>query len=312
MRLLVDLGGTNCRCALATEDGKNILQKDFINKDYSSLIDILTEFDQYSDQHAESAALSIAAPMFNDPVEMTNLPWIISTSKIRKALAISKVYLLNDFAAVAMSLPSLNDSQLCKVKAGQQHARAPKTLLGPGTGLGVGGLLFAGNHWHPIEGEGGHVTQAGMTEWQHAVLDRLYTQFDHVSAEKVNSGMGLENLYRAVEEIEEVDSPSQLSALEITTKALANDRLARSALDLFYDFLAINAGNLVLAFGAKGGVYLAGGILPKICRDLLDSTFVEQFLQKGRFQPYLQEIPIYLVVEPYPAFIGLNNFLNNR
>jgi len=308
--LLVDLGGTNCRCALSTTQGNIFAHEDFINRKYDSLTQILGLFLERQKHKVEYAAVSVAAPVRGSRVRMTNLPWVVCTREIESALGLGKAVLLNDFAAVALALPYLEDSQLIEVKTGDSEKYSPKVLLGPGTGLGVGGLIYASNQWHPVAGEGGHVTQSAISESQREVLRELYGRFDHVSAEKVNSGMGLQHLYQALSAGNDKKLLEIPEAEEITSAAIAGEKLARKALDLFYEFLAINAGNLALTFGAMGGIYLAGGILPKIKTDFLESGFVEQLLEKDRFAKYIDPIPVYLIVEPYPAFIGLNRYLN--
>lgn len=312
MRLLVDLGGTNCRCALADRSGNILASKNYKNSNFDSFDEILKGFRSFCALEMKYAALSIAAPVLGSRVRMTNLPWEICASEIEQQLSLERAVLMNDFAAAALSLPYLKNDQLVEIKSGALQPDAPKALLGPGTGLGIGGLVHNGDQWQPVAGEGGHVTQAAISENQQQILAWLNRQSDHVSAERVNSGMGLENLYQAVQAVRNQRPVNTRTAEQITTSALSGDELAREALDLFYEFLAINTGNLALTLGAKGGIYLAGGILPRIRDDFLASGFVRYLLRKGRFASYLEEIPVFLLVDPYPAFIGMNAYLDRH
>ena len=183
-------------------------------------------------------------------------------------------------------------------------------MLGPGTGLGVSGLIPAGAGWTPITGEGGHVTMCAVNDREGDVMRGLRLRFNHVSAERVLSGMGLTNLYETLAAIDEVDVP-QRDPREVSEAALAlAEPHAVEAVDMFCAMLGTVAGNLALTLGSTGGVYVAGGIAPKLGELFLKSEFRERFEAKGRFRDYLAPIPTYLVTHPTPAFLGLRSMLD--
>ena len=182
-------------------------------------------------------------------------------------------------------------------------------MLGPGTGLGVSGLVPGRQGWIPLAGEGGHVTMCAADDRQAEVLRRLRLRFAHVSAERVLSGMGLANLYETLAAIDAADVPTR-EPREVTEAALAGaDRHALEAVAMFGSMLGTVAGNLALTLGALGGVYIAGGIAPKLGSLFLDSPFRESFEGKGRFRQYMATIPTYVVTHPTPAFLGLRSIL---
>jgi len=190
-------------------------------------------------------------------------------------------------------------------------ALAPIGVLGPGSGLGVGGIVPTQGNWLPISGEGGHVTMAPATVREAAVLDRMRVRFDHVSAERVLSGPGLINLYNTLAEIDGVPA-SFYTAAQITELGIADQEPhCREAVDMFSAMLGTVAGNLALTLGARGGIYIAGGIVPKFGAAFAASSFRSRFEDKGRMRLYLAHIPTYVITQPIPAFIGLAALLKD-
>jgi glucokinase len=235
---------------------------------------------------------------------MTNHPWTFSVSALEKQLGLERLLVINDFTAQALALPHLKDSDKFGVGGGAAQAGYPIGVLGPGSGLGVSGLIPAANKWIPLSGEGGHATMPPITDRESAVLGALRRHLDHVSAERVLSGPGLVNLYSALAEVDGVPA-RQYTAAQITDAETGNrDPLCREATDMFCAMLGTVAGNLALTLGAKGGVYIGGGIVPRLEERFAASPFRERFEAKGRFREYLAAIPTYVVTHKLPAFLG--------
>ena len=253
------------------------------------------------------AAIGIANPVVGDQVRMTNHHWSFSIEAVRQLLGLQRFLVINDFTALALSLPALSKDEVRQVGPGQAVAGAPLGLLGPGTGLGVSGLLPARGEQRaiPINGEGGHVTLAAVHAREEAVIRRLRDRFGHASAERAVSGPGLVNLYVALcEEHGLIAQP--LQAADVSSRAAAGeDPICVEALDLFFSFLGNVAGNLALSLGARGGVYIGGGIVPRLGHAIDRSRFRERFEAKGRFGSYLQSIPTLVVdARVSPALLG--------
>lgn len=252
----------------------------------------------------QSAALAVAGPVSDGRCALTNCPWVIDAREFYDSFHV-KASVVNDFEAVAYSLPVLGPSDLLQIGDGVSVTEAPKVVLGPGTGLGVACLIMKDGVPLVLPSEGGHATFAGANQREDAILKYLRGVFGHVSAERVISGDGLENIYNAIVALDGLGS-SQQSASAITESALKGDcQSTREALATFCGFLGSFAGNTVLTFGARGGAYIAGGISPRIVDFMLRSEFRTRFETKGRFQAYLQGIPTHIIVHPTAAFLGL-------
>jgi glucokinase len=260
----------------------------------------------------EAAALAVAGPVTDDQVTLTNHPWSFSTSQLRRQFAIDRLLVVNDFAAVAAAIPYLKPDERSQVGGGKALAGSPVGVLGPGSGLGVSGLAPTASGWLALSGEGGHATMAPATARESAVLDHMRARFDHVSAERVLSGPGLVDLYNTLAEIDGVPAVSYTPA-QITDAGIGErDPRCREAVDMFCAMLGTIAGNLALTLGARGGMYVAGGIVPKLGAVFAVSPFRDRFEDKGRLRPYLARIPTYVVTHPFPAFLGLAALLADR
>jgi glucokinase len=306
-RLVADVGGTNARFAwIAAPDAPPAQIATYHCDDHASLTRAVRH---YLAEHAlpgpRWAAIGIATPVTGDAVRMTNHPWAFSIEQVRKDLGLERLAVVNDFTALALSLPVLEPADLLRVGGGEPALGAPLALLGPGTGLGVSGLLFArgGQAAVPISGEGGHVTLAAADDLEAQVIELLRRRFGHVSAERALSGPGLSNLHEALARIRGESRPA-MSAAQITAAA-PSDAHCAAVVDLFCALLGNVAGNLALTLGARGGVYVGGGIVPRIAEQLARSRFRERFEAKGRFRDYLAAIPTWLLVaEDSPALVG--------
>lgn len=315
LRLLADVGGTNARFALQSgKDGDIGRVQTLPCADHATLGDAI---EYYLNQHSPAqrpaiAAIAIANPIQGDRVQMTNHHWSFSISALRQSLGLQQLELLNDFTALALALPHLPSTDLRQV-GGQPGALAQRSqtalgLIGPGTGLGVSGLLPDGRGgWIPLQGEGGHVTLAATNAAEQAVLALLQARYGHVSAERVVSGQGLGNLYGALTQRDTGQWPDPLpSPAEISQGAIGGQNpRANEAFDLFFSFLGNVAGNLALTLGAWGGIFLGGGILPRLGNRLETSRFREQFEAKGRFENHLRPVPVWVIqAEQSPALLG--------
>jgi glucokinase len=252
--------------------------------------------------------MGIANPITGDVVRMTNHHWSFSISGMQQQLGLARFNVINDFTALALALPSIPAGNLVQIGGQEAPAFAPKALIGPGTGLGVSGLLPTDqcDHWIPIAGEGGHTTLAAQTETEYRVIELIRQRYGHVSAERVLSGPGLVDLYLALRQIHKIEPVDVAGAAEITAWALQDqDPLAQKSIEMFAGFLGSVAGDLALTLGARGGVYLGGGIVPRWLGWFETSNFRERFEAKGRFGVYLKDIPVWVInAAESPALLG--------
>lgn len=306
-RLLADIGGTNARFALSVGDA---LQSEIELRcaDFPGLTAAAEHYLQQVDvtrQRPREAAFAIAAPLAGDQVNMTNHPWRFSLNEVRAELDLRRLIVLNDFTALAMAIRHLPATDFETVGGTHAVANRPIALLGPGTGLGVSGLIPANGEWMPLQGEGGHVTLAPGNEFEARVLEQLWKRYEHVSAERVLSGPGLVNLYEAICAVRERKMQSYTPA-DVTQHGLqGSDSCCAEALETFCAWLGNVAGNLVLTLGALGGVYIGGGIVPRLGEYFASSPFRARFEGKGRYVSYLAPVPAFVIKTSRPAFTGL-------
>jgi glucokinase len=304
--LLADVGGTNVRFAIS-HDGTLEPVAHLSVADYSQFGDALAAF---LERHAtrtriDRAILGVAGFVEDGHCALTNSPWVVSANELRARFGLSHVRIVNDFQAIAWSLPRLVAADLHAVGGKAAKPGAPMVVIGPGTGLGVAAYLRGKDGDLVVGSEGGHASLASSCPREDAIVAKLRSQYGHVSAERALSGDGLKNLYHAIAALDSVHVPDR-SAAEITRAALDGScTTSRAAVDVFCSFLGSVAGNLTLSFGAQGGVYIAGGIVSHIRDYLLKSEFRSRFEAKGRLRRYLQPIPVYLVLHDDPAFLGL-------
>jgi glucokinase len=306
--LVADIGGTHARFALVGPDGEAANPVVLRCADYEGPAPAIRAYlaGQGGGAAPRRAAFAVASVIDGDRIELTNSPWRFSIEATRGAVGLDRLEVVNDFTAVALSLRFLKPEHLLSIGGGSPRPGSPLAVLGPGTGLGVSALVpSAGGEWTALDTEGGHVTMAAATEREARILDWLRTRFDHVSAERVLSGQGLVNLYQAIAAL------SGHQAVFSTPDVISQRGLdgscpvSREAVETFFAMLGTAAGNLALSLGAKGGVFVAGGILPRMADAFRLSPFRTRFEAHGRFQPYLAAIPTSLIVHPLPAFVGL-------
>jgi len=303
--LVGDIGGTNARFGLMSPQRELLHSSVLADSDYPEIGDAIEAYLAMRGEVPQPrvGAIALASPITGDRMRMTNHSWSFSIEELRKRIGLDRLLVINDFTAQALALPHLGDGKR-KIGGGAPVEGRPLGVLGPGTGLGVSGLIPDGSRWLPLTGEGGHATMAPATARESAVLDHMRRQFDHVSAERCISGPGLVNLYNALAAIDGVKA-AQYTAAQITDPDVAAaDPLCREATEMFCAMLGTAAANLALTLGAQGGVYIAGGIVPRLGERFAASPFRRRFEAMGRFRDYLAAIPTWVVTHRLAAFLG--------
>jgi glucokinase len=308
-RLLADIGGTNARFAWQAGAGAPITDSRVLpGADFPSLAHAIRRYlDELGRPAPPAAAIAMANPVTGDEVRMTNHHWSFSQAALKAAFGFSTLRVLNDFTALALALPDLPAHERRQVGGGSPQPEAAIALVGAGTGLGVSGLVPDGRGgWRALEGEGGHVTLPAASARERLVMDGLVRRYGHASAERVCSGQGLVDTCALLCEADGVTPGALGSAAQVSDAALQGGHpQAREALALFCAMLGSVAGNLALTLGARGGVYVGGGIVPRLGAWFDSSPFRERFETKGRFQPYLAALPVWVITAPRsPALMG--------
>ena len=311
-----DIGGTKTSLARFSVNGDKLrieAERQFPSKQYSGLIPILEEFGVHSNM-IDAACFGVAGPIVDGCVKTTNLPWIIDSQVLRQALKIDTVYLLNDLEAAAYGVFTLENDEFYTLNEGLMHDTGNKALIAAGTGLGQAILYDDGRHFRALPSEGGHADFAPRDELEIELLRHLLARFGHVSYERVLSGPGLFNIYRFIKEGRGVAEPPWLAerfaagddpAAVISTVALAKEaEICCTALDLFVSIYGAEAGNMALRFKSVRGLYVGGGIAPKILQKLKDGTFMRSFLDKGRYTELLAAMPVQVVLNPKAGLRG--------
>lgn len=310
-RLIADVGGTNARFALL--EGSDFTRVEIIPvADCDRMQDAVHKYlgGVPDDKRPAEAAFAVAGPVTGDTIVMMNSPWTFSIEAMRREFGWKQLHVLNDFAANALSVPEIPAELRLQVGGGSPAPGMPVAVLGPGTGLGAGGLVPGPAGWIPVAGEGGNVTFAACDSREAAIVDILRRQYAHVSTELVLSGPGLVNLYDCLCEL--AGKPATPSTPEdITNLYPGCDPQRREAVALFCAILGSFSGDLAMTLGARGGVYVMGGIVPKIYEIFRHSQFRDRFESKGRYRNYLSAIPTYVVAHPFPAFLGLKTLFRD-
>ena len=314
-RLVADVGGTNARFGWIAREGDAIEGvRTLPCAEYATLADAVRAYLASSGfGQPGSMGMGIANPVTGDEVRMTNHHWGFSIAALQAELGLQRLVVINDFTALALSLPSLQPHELRQVGGGAARAQAPMALIGPGTGLGVSGLLPAAGQWVALAGEGGHVTLPATTEREAALIAQLAARYGHASAERAISGAGLVALYDAVCALDGATAEPSTPA-DVSTRALAGT-CARSveAVAHFCALLGSVAGNLALTLGALGGVYIGGGIVPRLGEVFDRSDFRQRFEAKGRFNAYLAQMPVFVIdASVSPALLGVARALDQE
>ncbi len=309
--IIADVGGTHSRFAKLTADGAIITTMVFHNGNFSTFEEAVRSYLDRTGQMEipREAAFCFACPIDGDRVALTNFGWDFTISGLRRRFSIARLEVINDCAAIALAVPRLGTDERTQIGGGAPAEHAPIAAIGPGTGLGVAGLVWSGERWIPLATEGGHVTMAASDDAEAAILAHLRANYGHISAERVVSGPGLESLYAAMAEME--GAPTQpLSADQIAEQSHEN-ALCLKATRMFAALLGTAASDLALTLGARGGVYIGGGVVNKMGEAFDGAHFRARFEAKGRFEAYMASIPTYVITRPSPALLGLAALLDN-
>lgn len=316
-RLLADIGGTNARFAWQAAPGAPITDVQVLpGARYPTLQAAMHAYlDGLGRGAPASVAIAIANPITGDQVRMTNHDWAFSQSAVKAEFGLRTLRLLNDFTALALALPDLPAAELRQIGGGAAVPGVAMGLVGAGTGLGVSGLLPDGRGgWVPLEGEGGHVTLPATTARERIVMDGLIRRYGHASAERVCCGQGLVDTCAILCEADGVTVQGLDSASAVSAAALkAGHPQALETLNIFCAMLGSVAGNLALTLGARGGVYVGGGIVPRLGAWFDSSPFRERFNNKGRFTGLLQGMPVWVITSAQsPALLGAARALDGH
>ena len=306
LALVGDIGGTNARFALwrneQLESVRVLATADFPGPE-AAIQAYLAELELPLGA-VDSVCLACAGPVSGDLFRFTNNHWRISRAAFCRELQVRELLLINDFSAMALGMTRLRDDERVPVCPGTPEGERPCVVIGPGTGLGVGTLLtLADGSWLALPGEGGHVDLPIGIPREAELWQQLYRQLGHVRAEDVLSGSGLLLLYRAMCALDGHEARLS-SPAEVTAAALAGDALAMAVLEQFCVWLGRAAGNNVLSLGARGGVYIVGGVVPRFAEFFLASGFAKSFSDKGCMSDYFAGIPVWLVTAEYPGLMG--------
>jgi glucokinase len=311
-----DVGGTNARIATVEVEGRTariVRETRYLSGEYPGLGPIVNRFCEETGSRPDRACFGVACPVVGDDCTAPNLPWRINIPALAAEIGIPRSTIINDFVAVGYGIEALGPPDLATLQEGAPVPQAPIALIGAGTGLGQGFLVWEGDHYRVLASEGGHGDFAPSGELQIGLLRFLHEEFGRVSWERLLSGPGIANIYRYLVAAKVApEQPSVRSELEaedpatvISRHGLAGtDCLSARSLDLFCEILGAQAGNLALTVVATGGVYLAGGIAPRLPERLASGPFVTAFRDKGRLAELLSRIPVHVIMNPSVALLG--------
>ena len=301
-RLVSDIGGTNARFALVNEAGWPEDERTLQTKDFPGVVDAARTF--LDGREVDGVVLVVAGPVESDQIALTNCPWAFSLKETRRTLEVEHLVAMNDFVAQALSIPRLAADDRIKLGGGETLEDRPIAVIGPGTGLGVAGLLKVTSHYHTIASEGGHVAFAPRDEVEADVLAMLRERYGHVSNERILSGPGLVNLAVALATLRHEKLPIADPADVVARAEGGACPICIEAIRRFCSLLGAAAGDLALTYGARGGVYLTGGMMSHLGGQFDADLVLDAFVDKGRFKDYLQTIPLFRVLRRDTGLIG--------
>ncbi len=309
--LVADVGGTKTRLALLRAGDAPHEPAVMRNDEHDGLRALTQAYltRVQPRQPPEAAAYCVACPVEGDTFTLTNRDWTTSISRLREELGVRRLEVVNDFTAIAMSVPYLTEEDVEQVGGEAPHPHAAIGVIGPGTGLGVSGVIFSGQKWVPLHSEGGHVTMPQRTEREAGVAAWIRRRHGNASAERAVSGPGLVNLYEALCTLDG-RQVERLAPQDIAAKAAASeDDTCVEAARMFASILGTVAGDLALTIGAKGGVYIGGGVVRNMGAAFDRDAFRAAFEAKGRLSTFVAPIPVYLINYQWPALVGLSHLL---
>ena len=321
MILAGDIGGTKTNLALYKyNDGTLELQTQhqFVSQNYQNFTDVIQEFiSSYNVKDIEAVCLGIAGPIINGVCKTTNLPWVIDSKELQKVCSTPKVRLLNDLEATAYGMLYLNEDEFVDINPSAQKTQGNKAVIAAGTGLGEAILFYDGQNYHPIGSEGGHCDFAPLNSLQDELLVWMRKRHpEHISVERLVSGIGIYTIYEFLKErnfkeesemMIEISKANDKNAM-VTQCALKNDPLCLETMKVFVEIYGAEAGNLALKSLSLGGVYIGGGIAPKILPFLSDGTFLKAFAAKGRFKETLMNMQVKISLNQDTALLGAVHF----
>jgi len=309
-----DIGGTKtllCSALVENEEVKSPYEHRYDSRQYDNFGSILEDFLKRSGHRPAAVCLAVAGPIVDQRVQLTNLPWVIDASILAEKFSIPAVKIVNDFEGMAASIEVLSQEDLVMLQAGKSSASAMRVVLGAGTGMGVAWLIKRGRYYEPLATEAGHVDFAPTSAIQIELLRYLMTKYQRVSIERLLSGQGLTNIFNFLQT--DAAAGTHLKSIELnaddgaTVTQLAFEHhhpIALKALDLFAEIYGAYAGDLALAGLCRGGVYIAGGIAPRIIQVLQQPGFVRAFCNKGRYSELVSEIPVHVVMNSKAGLLG--------
>lgn len=308
--LVADIGGTNGRFGLvnACTHGKGYNAEKQISlpsANYPTLADMIRDYVKQADiAMPKFACLAIAGPIQDGHVKVTNLPWEFSISRLRDELNMQALDVINDYSALAYAAPHLQPNDITTLYNAEANPYAPIGVMGPGTGFGAALLAPLNHGWKIIPTEGGHCSFAPTTDTEIAILQEMRKRFEHVSIEHLLSGQGLVSIYMALAAIHGRE-PEDLDPADVSERGMKHsDPLCEEALQAFCNILGSVAGDKALSWGAMGGIFLGGGIVPKIAHYLPQTDFIKRYLHKGIMRGYVEEVPVHMVTNDKAALIG--------
>lgn len=316
-----DIGGTNARLAIlrSTEHSFEVREERvYKSRESPSLEAIISQFLDSNGATCEHACFGIAGPVMNGRCQTTNLPWIVDAVTLTERLRIQNVHLLNDLEANAYGISVLGEDDFVVLNEGNREAEGNQAIISAGTGLGEAALFWDGQQYHPFAGEGGHGNFGPANELQSALLNYLFNQYEHVSWERVLSGPGLLNIYKFLCEYRSTSPTDTIAeqiqegdpAAVIAAAGLSGDcEICSEALNLFVFFYGVEAGDLALTVMATSGVYIGGGIAPKIITAMKGPQFMDGFLNKGRMRGLMETIPVKVIRNDKTALLGTAQYI---
>ncbi|MGN0915222.1 MAG: glucokinase [Succinivibrio sp.] len=312
--LVGDVGGTNARLSLVNlADGSLSNTIVYSSVDNDSLEKVIVKYREETGAQFDSACIAIACPLNGDYIKMTNNPWEFSISQMQKNLGLKQLIFINDFTAMSMSTVAISKDEMTQVGGNDRVDDAPRAIYGAGTGLGVGYLVKVDGKWRPFSSEGGHVDIAATNSRQDEIVRELRKKFEHVSAERLLSGQGLVNLYTAIatlngHEVKDVEP------CNVTAGAFADTPCpdCKEAVDQFCALMGSFGSNLYVNLLTNGGVYIAGGIVPRFVDYFMNSTFRKEFDNEGRYSDFVKKVPVYIISHKDAGLLGAGAYLRQE
>ena len=319
-RLVADIGGTHCNLGLVLPDkhGVHCIEKlkvaDFPNivAAVQSYLITLSKQNEWSSIGISRACFAVATWINGDQIIFTNSPWSFSIKHVQAALGLGDLQVINDFAALALSLPNLTENDIRMVSNHRFDTfqyEGTLAVVGPGTGLGVAGLMKVehqklDHRWLALSSEGGHASLSGANPFEWEIIQSVRNQYPHVSAERLLSGMGMPLLYQTIAQLHGVKVQDLMSPEIIACGLDKSNVIADETLHVFCAMLGGFCGNVVLTLGAASGLFIGGGIVGRLGERFFDSSFMQRFEEKGRYEAFLKRVPVALITHPYPALNG--------